>query len=311
MPGTARLERLLELVPPPLSDDPDGETGPSGDRDYGPDPVVDVVARFPAGAVFSRKAIEGALYGDLHKAVLCPTYYVVTPSGCTTFLTSTDAPAEGRELIAAWSVDRGNEYDPEAIARAHQHLAAQLAGLPFRFDCTPLDMAGISSTFDRVKAIRDLEPDSVSVTAYHGGGQKFDGRQVWNLLHAIGFRWGDMDCFQWADPTDQTDYLVWVEADDGRLGYVLPEMVATGEQNFHEVRFSFTPPRTPSPLHVLEQMLRAVAMFQQHTGCSLVAKIDGKVVESPDHLMQSIMTLCEKLAAMGLKPGWSTILRTR
>ena len=84
-------------------------------------------------------------------------------------------------------------------------------------------------------------------------GHRFDGQKVWRTLHALGIQWGDLDQFQWCDPTKQTDYLFWAEVNDGELGYALPEEIAAGRQHFQSVRFYFNIPRTPHPAHVLHK----------------------------------------------------------
>lgn len=156
-----------------------------------------------------------------------------------------------------------------------------------------------------------MSPDTISIVASYSDNNTFNGIQIWNLLHSLGFHWGDMDCFQWLDTTDQTDYLIWVELDDGIIGYVLPELVAAGKQNFYQVRFSLTPPRTPSPLHVFDQMVRAAVAFQEKTGCRLTVKIDDKIVDDLDEPREVIAGLIASIEGMKLKPSCTEICRVR
>ena len=102
MPETEDLPPLLELVPPPLT------IGTDESDDYGPDPSISVVARFPAQRVFKTEEIEDQLYGDFANTIHNPTYFVTTPDGKTTYLTAADAPPEGQGLLASCGGIRRN-----------------------------------------------------------------------------------------------------------------------------------------------------------------------------------------------------------
>lgn len=311
LPGTKDLPILLELTPPPVTRSRSYGNDEATDRDYGPTKQIEVTAHFEEKAPFVCETMEKVLYGDLHKELLSPTYYVKTPEGRTTYLSSSDAPPIGKELIASWVADpERSGATPKKLTLAIQKLTAHLADSGFDFTHKQPD-TDPAEIFERVERIKALRPEIVLIVASLADGQKFDGRMVWDLLHSMGFRWGDMDCFQWADPTEQTDYLIWVEADDGVLGYVLPEQVALGEQHFHEVRFSFTPPRSPSPQHVLEQMIRAAAAFQEQTSCNLIAIVDDEVVEGAGGMMAAIAMLVEELASANLDAGCEEICVVR
>jgi uncharacterized protein YunC (DUF1805 family) len=124
-------------------------------------------------------------------------------------------------------------------------------------------------------------------------------------------RWGDCDQFQWRDPTDQTDYLFWVEVNDGELGYALPEEIAAGRQHFQSVRFGFDIARTPHPAHVLQQMARAAECFALQLDGQLVAMIDGEAVDGLQALDAAVSEVTEKLQACGVKPGSSAVCMLR
>lgn len=98
---------------------------------------------------------------------------------------------------------------------------------------------------------------------------------------------------------------------DNQYGYAIPEYIADGRQNFAAVSFSFNPSRTPSPLHVLDEMLKAVAFFQKETGSRVAARIDGEVVDGAEQLIEAVQTLSDGLAALGVEPGSSSVCRLR
>lgn len=175
-----------------------------------------------------------------------------------------------------------------------------------------ISLTDIRSQLDLAGKIIDLAPRRVECVVYRDDpDDMLDGKRVWNLLHSMGFKWGDMDCFQWADETGQTDYLIWVEVHDGVYGYAIPEHIAYGSQNFGAVFFSFDPSRTPSPIHVLGEMLRAVAFFQKETGSRVAARIDGEVVDGAEQLIEAVKAIVDGLEALGVAPGSDSVCRLR
>ncbi|WP_109314972.1 cell division protein ZipA C-terminal FtsZ-binding domain-containing protein [Pseudovibrio ascidiaceicola] len=311
IPGTANLPRIIDLIPPPITRPQELTDQPLEDQNVEPNWNIDIISRFKACEVFLCKALQSALEENPPSLVLTPEFYVVTPKGIKTYLSSSNAPPEGIELIVSWSPHQFSNTSPETILKEQVALNVFLTSLPFGFSSSCLSEEEILKKFERVEAINDLTPDYVSITAYPDANQPFDGKEIWNLLHAMGFKWGDMDCFQWEDPTGQTDYLIWVEPNDGKIGYVLPELVASGEQNFTEVTFSITPPQTPSAVHVFDQLMRAVNTFQKETDCNLTAKIDDELADSPDELREAIVELCAELEEMNLKSGCDEICVVR
>ncbi|KZK78226.1 hypothetical protein PsW64_03865 [Pseudovibrio sp. W64] len=311
IPGTAKLPRIIDLIPPPITLPQELSGQPLEDQNVEPNWNIDIISRFKAREVFLCKALRSALEEIPPSLELTPEFYVVTPKGITTYLSSSDAPTEGQELIASWSPHEFSETSPEIVLKAQEALSSFLTSLPFGFSSSSLSEDYILEKFERVETINNLAPDCVSITAYLDANQTFDGKEVWNLLHTMGFKWGDMDCFQWDDPTGQTDYLIWIEPNDGKIGYVLPELVASGEQNFIEVTFSITPPLTPSAVHVFDQLMRAVTMFQEKTGCNLSAQIDDEFADSPDELREAVVELCAELEELNLKTGCDEISTVR
>lgn len=309
MPGTAAIEQVLTLTQPPA---PLEVAVPEDERDYGPDPVAEYALRFDAPRTFSCKEMNEALSKiEWPSHLERPDYYVVTPSGQTTFLVSLYGPSEGVALIPAWGLR--DLHPAECIAASAKKLTKLLSERPFGFKATSkISVADIEAQVDRAAEIQAVAPERVECLVYlEKAEDKLDGKRVWNLLHSMGFNWGDMDCFQWADETGQTDYLIWVEVYDGRYGYAIPEYIAGGSQNFGAVSFSFNPSRTPSPVHVLGEMLKAVAFFQQETGSKVAARIDGEVVDGAEELFSAVQAVVDRLAALGVTPGSDSVCRLR
>lgn len=306
LPGTRELEPLLYLVPPPI--DLDLVKSPNQDlmRDYGPNPVAEWALTFEATEPFDCTGLAESLHAT-HERFGRPTYYVRTPEGRITYLSSSDAPPRGVALIPAWSLGSWAKPDAGKIFAGAQALAATLSKQSESFVTPEISFQSLEKQMGHAAEIASIFPKSARIVAAHPDSGFWDGREVWNLLHRLGLRWGDMDCFQWVDPTYQTDYLIWVEVDDGDLGYALPERIATGSQHFRAIRFSFEIPRSPAPTHVLEQLLRVSSVCQQALGCTLTACLDDETVLGPADLHEGVLKVEKALATLGLKPGSDSV----
>jgi hypothetical protein len=120
-----------------------------------------------------------------------------------------------------------------------------------------------------------------------------------------------LDQFQWSDPTGQTDYLFWAEADDGEIGYALPEEIAAGRQHFRSVLFTFNIARSPNPAHVLGQMRLAATVFATHMNCGLTATVDRAPAQGTAALEAAVRDVVAKLEACSVKPGSSSVCMLR
>ena len=190
MPGTSALEPILTLEAPPA---PPMDPTLAEERDHGPDPGSEWSVRWDAAAPFDAEQLRSVLTRPVREGFARPTFYAVTPAGRTTYLTSSEAPAEAVALIAGWSF--WNDPDVDAIFAGAQALDAWLAEHPAGFARAALDRSDLDAAEARADAVKAVRPEDI-VFEVHAGGAWMDGKAVWNTMHAMGFRWGDMDCFQ-------------------------------------------------------------------------------------------------------------------
>jgi hypothetical protein len=312
MPGTASISPILALVPPPV--DPDLARARAVDeaRDYGPDPIAEYSLAFPTPGVFVVGHLSSAITPELRRYFALPTLYVRTPSGRITYMQSSDAPKEATGIIAGWTLREAGEHAVEQIYTGAQGLAGWLATRPEGFAATTPDRATIAAQHRAAQSIIAIEPNDVAIVAWpKEPASSLDGKTVWRILHALGLAWGDMDQFQWSDPTSQTDYLFWAEVDDGQLGYALPEEIAAGRQHFRTVRFVFNIARTPHPAHVLAQMTRAADALARELDCQLTAVVDRTPADGLRALEAAVDDVVRRLEACGVKPGADSVCRLR
>jgi hypothetical protein len=306
----------LTLAPPPI--DPELRLSADADTpcDYGPDPIAEYVLAIPARAVFRVAQLASAITPELRRYFARPTLYIRTPEGHVTYMVSANAPKQATEIIAGWDLG-ADEKDLVQdicldICLGAQGLAAWLATRPEGFAAVEPDTARIAAQYQAARRIIEIEPNDAAILALpKQSGQSFDGKKVWRTLHALGLRWGDLDQFQWRDPTDQTDYLFWAAVDDGQFGYALPEEIAAGRQHFQSVCFTFNIARTPHAAHVLKQMSRAAEAFARELDCRLSFMIDRAPAHGLGALEMAVREVSEKLRACGVKPGSGSVCRLR
>lgn len=303
LPGTSALKPLLILEPPPIAAE---FAEPAPEPDYGPSPVAEWSLTFEADTPFDCAALADRLYAA-HQRYARPSHHVRTPEGHVTFLVSSDAPPQGIALIPAWSMWEGAKPDAAEIISGAMALAAALAREPYGFKAPKISIQSLRKQMKQAAQVVAITPQNVDILAIHPEDKFWNGRDIWNLLHRLGLRWGDMDCFQWNDPTHQSDYLIWVEVDDGDLGYALPERIAAGSQHFRALRFSFNILRSPAPLHVLEQLERIVSACHHHLDCRVGVYLDEEPVCGPEDVREGVKKVEAALAALDLKPGSSSV----
>jgi len=281
-------------------------------RDYGPDPIAEYALAMPARAVFPVAQLNSAITTELRRYFALPTLYVRTPEGRVTYMVSANAPKQATEIIAGWGLGAEDKDLVKTIAVGAQGLVGWLATRPEGFAVVKPDTAKIATQYQAARRIIEIEPNDVAIVAWpKQSGQRFDGKKLWRTLHALGLRWGDMDQFQWLDPTDQTDYLFWAEVDDGEFGYALPEEIAAGRQNFRSVCFTFNIARTPHGAHVLGEMARAAEAFARELDCQLTFVIDRAPAPGLRALKIAVRVVGEKLRVCGVKPGSSPVCMLR
>jgi ZipA-like protein with FtsZ-binding domain len=312
LPGTASTPPLLTLVPPPIDPELRALASDDSQRDYGPNPIAEYALTIPARAVFPVAPLSSAITPELRRYFALPTFYIRTPEGHVTYMVSSEAPKQATQIIAGWRLGAEDKDLVQDIAVGAQGLAGWLATRPEGFAVVEPDMAEIAARHQAARRIMEIEPNDVAIVALpRQSSQRFDGQKVWRTLHALGLQWGDLDQFQWSDPTDQTDYLFWAEVDDGELGYALPEEIAAGRQHFHSVCFTFNVPRTPHGVHVLEEMARAAEAFARELDCQLIFEIDRTPAHGLHALEVAVRDVDEKLRACGVKPGSSPVCMLR
>lgn len=302
---TFALKPLFTPVPPPLRG---GAISIPGAQDFAPDPDIELALDITSDAPFSFAALMDKGLRKYHALFETPIWYIRLENGHTTFAEARGVPDTATALIAGWSLSPDDDARTDKLIAAHDKLTRFLSVEAPGMTVPPLDLAGTDAKRARIRQIMAIRPAEAVITATLPGGL-FPGRQVWNTLHQVGLRWGDMDQYQWADPTGQADHLIWVEAHDGALNYTLPERIAADAQDFHAVHFGLDLRRTPAPDHVAGQMIGMARAFADATGADLTASVDGRQTDFPGGIVTAAWSAMGALDEIGLAPGDESVLR--
>jgi hypothetical protein len=302
--GHAPVPGVAPLTPPPAP-----PPRPKGPPLQPPDPVAEFSVESAARRPVLRANIRSSLERAVRERFGLPSLHIRHADGGITYLGFDDAPAEGVSLIAAWSL---REHGPAQIMAFAQAFAAWLRDRPEGFAEPEPALKDVERAHAVASRILGVQPSHVAIVAApREGDPPLDGKLVWRILHGLGFTWGDMDQFQWRDPTGQTDDLLWAEADDGRIGFALPAEVAAGRQHFTQVRFTFDIARNPHAEHTVGELIVAAQAFAAAAGCGIACHVDEARVDGPASLKAAVAETLGKLAEIGVKPGSGSVCRLR
>ncbi|HEX5106309.1 MAG TPA: cell division protein ZipA C-terminal FtsZ-binding domain-containing protein [Pirellulaceae bacterium] len=285
------------------------------ERDYLPELAVDwvITAQFAGrpklapshvNALFDRNWRER--FGGL------TLYGRDAADGRWTYLISSDGPSAVTELKLAWDYASPLEEDEAATTAAQ--FAARLKEVERRLAAfgkvqvsasqSPEEAAARSETLKEVQ--REWNYPAVLVLEAPRG-QKFSGKQIWDVMLCLGLRWGDMDCFHWRNPSEVGDDHWFSVETSTPPGYFLPEEIAANRVHTTDLVFSLSVPRCAAPVEVFEAMIEAAQYARRRLG-GTICDGDGNPADL-DALCSDIQKIESYLGEIGIPCGSGTALR--
>jgi len=187
-----------------------------------------------------------------------------------TFLISADGPSAVTDLKLAWDYCDPLGVDPPATSALFQRrLDATIAVLSSLGQCH-LEASKSASEAGRTTTVlnalkRECDRDA-AIVLQAPRRRPYDGRRVWDVMLCLGLRWGDMDCFHWANPTTDGPDAYFSVHTTTPPGYFLPEALASGRMQPADLAFTFSIPRSVAPGPVFDCMARAVEYCRTRLG---------------------------------------------
>jgi hypothetical protein len=183
----------------------------------------------------------------------------------------------------------------EHLARFNHDVRARLESFADRLESTtPVEEAD-QRTRSIIRLV-DGRNATVCGRVVAGAGKHYGGRNVFDVLYGLGFRWGDGDLFYW--PANTESLTVDTSTPPG---FFLPEEAAQNRLRVDDLRFTFYLPHTPGAPEVLEAMITTMKHVKARLGGALRGADDEPFDEAGDRA--GIARLSRELAEAGFAPG--------
>lgn len=285
-----------------------GEFGFDAARDYLPDPNVDwgVTIEFEGPSV-PREEINRLLDASWLEDHGRPIVYGFSPDEQHwTFANALDSPESFTRLKVAWPLWDAIGEKPKNVslddldrwkAAAEERLSV-VGRVSTQVDRSADDalafVAGLSETVaecDRDVTLRLVAPE----------GEKLSGRNVWDVMLCLGLDYGDGDLFHWINNSGFGDDHFFTIETSTPPGYFIPQRMASGEGDVHDLVFGFSIPRSADPVVVFDSMANAVEYAQQRLGGTIVLKSGEHFDRAAERA--KVEGVVRKLRDAGFVPG--------
>jgi cell division protein ZipA len=128
----------------------------------------------------------------------------------------------------------------------------------------------------------------------------FLGRSVWNLMHSIGLRWGDLDVFNWETEAEWSDAALFWVGTSTEPGYFLPEEIAE-DKRYADLTFAMGVGSKPQPEAIAKAMIAFAGVVKEKLGGTLRTS-RGEALDA-NAFVRAVVRLHADLEARGFPPG--------
>jgi cell division protein ZipA len=300
---------ILGMINLPTDDAPE-----ANEREYVPRDEVEwvVTATFAGSPRLDPRAIS-QLFDENWKQVGSFTIFGRdADSGRWTHLIPADGPAAVTSLKFAWNyVDPLSDNAALATKPIFEQWSAEIARKLHTVGEAALTQSlSPTEAVARTKELADLKAklDYTAVLILRApSSQRFDGRDIWDVMLCLGLEWGDVNCFHWRGTLGQgDDYLFSVETSTPP-GCFPPGQIAAGRLHVEDLVFLYSVPRCSAPTQVFDAMSRAVAYCQK--------RLDGEIQDGHGRpanlaeLRRRISDVERQLKDAGIQPGDGPAMR--
>lgn len=259
-----------------------------------------------ANVLFKKDSVNKYFSGNWKQQAQYPTLYVL-PKNSTSWvlLNSSDYKnTEYQKIALVWKLhDTKNPekvYTKEelskldALAKKNMQLL-KTNKITYNY---PADQAAETSQ----KLTRLITDNNKWALIILKADNRFDGRDIWDVMMSVGLEWGDKDLFHWNNkdfPFADSKYLsVWTHTDPG---YFLPDDIQQGKTYTKDLVFGFSIPRSIAPKDIYEAMYNISLYAQERLGGTLT-DAEGNTVNMDKQLKQ-IDTIVKNLEKEAIHNG--------
>ena len=138
-------------------------------------------------------------------------------------------------------------------------------------------------------------------------GQRFAGRDVWDVMLCLRLDYGDGDLFHWINNSGFGDDHFFTVQTSTPPGYFVPQKMASGVGDVDDLMFNFSIPRSADPMTVFDSMVNAVKYAQGRLGGEIVTDSESSFDDSAERAR--VESVVEELNRAGFVPGESSTCR--
>jgi cell division protein ZipA len=286
-----------------------GESKPDYLPDTATDWVVDV--RFDGDPRLDPQRVSDLFGAEWRRRHGGLTIYALDPNTKHwTFLISANGPKQVTQLKISWNfIDFTDDSAPPSSQvfsdreKAVREAVKTLGVANLKASLAPDEAARRAIWLREFKARLDYSP---AIVLRAPQGQKFEGKDIWDVMLCLGLKWGDMDVFHWENSGglgDDSFFSVWTSTSPG---YFLPEAIAAGNVHVDDLVFGFSAPRCTEPGQVFESMVRAVQYAQRRLGGAIDDEMGGEA--KLDEIRRKIQAVEQESKTNGFTPGGDSAL---
>jgi hypothetical protein len=271
-------------------------------------PLYFVIDLHPPGPVSRKELFEVFTQAWFKKAgfpKLCgrdvargEVFFVGTPAS-ETFLASRGVsknPTYDTCYLATPSLEDGAPREPEDFALLLEAVRAATPSWKPSARVSPKAAAIDAVSIARVA--EDLGGELRLVLEAPKEG--FLGRSVWNLMHSIGLRWGDLDVFNWETEAEWSDAALFWVGTSTEPGYFLPEEIAE-DKRYADLTFAMGVGSKPQPEAIAKAMIAFAGVVKEKLGGTLRTSRGEELDASA--FVRAVVRLHADLEARGFPPG--------
>ena len=283
------------------------------DRDYLPDEITEwiIAVDFEKPTILTPDQIKEEFGKQWREKYGGLTIYGFDPQKrYWTFAHSADGPETVSKLKFAW--DYYSSWTDNELANEKKY-AERIEGVRkstskfgnpiIETSLAPLEAAKQSLMLNDIH--NRLNIDAI-IVLQAPPGQRFDGKEIWDVMLCLGLKWGNMDIFHWDNPSDIGDdplFSVWTSTEPG---YFFLEQIAEGQVKVENLIFGYSIPRSCRPDEIHDSMFRAAEYSQKRLGGDM---LDGnEKVFIKEGLSEEIKEIVAELKIAGFEPGATSTL---
>ncbi|MGV6831403.1 MAG: cell division protein ZipA C-terminal FtsZ-binding domain-containing protein [bacterium] len=255
---------------------------------------------------YTKDQINSVFTRDWRKKMMYPTIYCMpNNSNNWTYLMAADNNANSFKKVAiAWKLFDSLDDPPSTLEEELLETFFESV----KKKTKELNAGKLITNYSTTEAALVSKKLSQLVTANNQwaiivlkADQKFEGKDIWDVMMSVGLRWGDMDLFHWDNELDVGGDFVFSVWTSTSPGYFFPEEIAKGNVQTDDLIFGFSIPRSVDPEQIFNIMHNVTKYAQKRLGGKLLN--ENYLPLNVEYYYDKIEIILKNLEKESLKSG--------